>query len=148
MEQKCSAGPSKYRDGTESIGEGFNIESTYAEDHVQSIGKHRHTVGKRCECCAYADWLIPGFEKNTTRTENTPRPTRYDTPVSVSGTNVKEVFAGKKYKPVADKVRPVYSELPSEYSIERNITGDPLSDLKPLSPNPPKFTPTGRYTQE
>jgi hypothetical protein len=57
-------------------------------------------------------------------------------------------FAGKKYKPVAQKVRPVYQELPEEYRIVRNITGDPLKDVPELPINPPDFTPTGRYTQE
>ncbi|KZT22251.1 hypothetical protein NEOLEDRAFT_1218332, partial [Neolentinus lepideus HHB14362 ss-1] len=54
----------------------------------------------------------------------------------------------KKYKPVALKVRPVGATLPKEFRIERNITGDPLADLPTLSPRPPRFSPTGRYTQE
>ena len=55
---------------------------------------------------------------------------------------------GKKYKPVALKVRPVIGELPGKFRIVRNITGDPLAGLPILNPNPPKFTPHGRYTQE
>ncbi|KAJ7193096.1 hypothetical protein B0H12DRAFT_1039458, partial [Mycena haematopus] len=35
-------------------------------------------------------------------------------------------FAGKKYKPVALKTRPVYGELPEKYRIKREIIGDPL----------------------
>ncbi|KAF7364551.1 Integrase catalytic domain-containing protein [Mycena venus] len=62
--------------------------------------------------------------------------------------NVKEVLVGKKYKPVALKVRPVFEPLPEEFRIERNITGDPLAGLVPLDPHPPKFVPVGRYTQE
>ena len=58
------------------------------------------------------------------------------------------VYAGKKYKPVALKVKPVYTELPEEYRIKRTITGDPLKDMPSLNPNPPEFVPTGRYTQE
>jgi hypothetical protein len=58
------------------------------------------------------------------------------------------VFAGKKYKKVADKVRPVYQDLPEKYRIIRDIKGDPLEGMLPLSTNPPDFVPTGRYTQE
>ena len=58
------------------------------------------------------------------------------------------VFASKKYKPVALKVKPVYTELPDQYRIKRNITGDPLSDMPVLQTMPPDFVPTGRYTQE
>jgi hypothetical protein len=54
----------------------------------------------------------------------------------------------KKYKPVALKVRPVTSELPDKFRIIRNILGDPLEKLPTLSPNPPPFTPYGRYTAE
>jgi hypothetical protein len=54
----------------------------------------------------------------------------------------------KKYKPVALKVKPVIGELPAKFRIIRNIIGEPLEDLLTLNPNPPPFTPTGRYTQE
>ncbi|KZV59519.1 hypothetical protein PENSPDRAFT_554482, partial [Peniophora sp. CONT] len=54
----------------------------------------------------------------------------------------------KKYKPVARKVNAVRAPLPDEFRIIRNIVGDPLADMPQLSPNPPDFTPTGRYTQE
>ena len=54
----------------------------------------------------------------------------------------------KKYKPVAQKVRSVVAPMPSHFRIERNIIGDPLRDMPELSPNPPPFIPTGRYTQE
>ena len=57
------------------------------------------------------------------------------------------VLAGKKYKPVADKVRPVYQELPEKFRIVREIYGDPLLGMPELSTNPPEFTPTGRYTE-
>ena len=60
----------------------------------------------------------------------------------------KAVYAGKKYKPVDKKVKPVYQELPDKYRIIRNITGDPLADMPPLKPVPDDFVPKGRYTQE
>ena len=55
---------------------------------------------------------------------------------------------GKKYKPVALKTRPILGELADKFRIVRNIIGDPLANLPTLNPDPPKFTPTGRYTQE
>jgi len=54
----------------------------------------------------------------------------------------------KKYKPVALKIKPVESTLPSQFRIIRNVIGDPLAKLPILNPNPPPFTPTGRYTLE
>ncbi|KAI0045508.1 hypothetical protein FA95DRAFT_1467209, partial [Auriscalpium vulgare] len=56
----------------------------------------------------------------------------------------------KKYKLVGQKVKPVLGTLPEGFLIERNITGDPLASMPPLTgnPHPPKYTPTGRYTQE
>ena len=53
-----------------------------------------------------------------------------------------------KYKPVALKTRPVVQELPAEFRIKREIIGDPLANMPKLSPHPPPFVPTGRYTQE
>ena len=55
---------------------------------------------------------------------------------------------GKKYKPVAQKVKPVISALPQEFRIIRNIIGDPLADIPELETRPPAFVPTGRYTEE
>ena len=68
--------------------------------------------------------------------------------VDQTGKPVASVYAGKKYKPVALKVKPVYQELPDKYRIIRDIKGDPLADMPPLNPNPPPFVPKGRYTQE
>ena len=55
---------------------------------------------------------------------------------------------GKKYKPVALKTKPVLGELAEKFRIVRTIKGDPLEHLPKLSPNPPKYSPCGRYTQE
>ena len=54
----------------------------------------------------------------------------------------------KKYKPVHLKIKPVIGTLPDKFRIIRNIIGDPLKELPTLLTNPPKFSPTGRYTQE
>jgi hypothetical protein len=44
------------------------------------------------------------------------------------------IFAGKKYKPVALKVRPVETELPSCFCIICNIRGDPLENYQNYTP--------------
>ena len=68
----------------------------------------------------------------------------------VANTLSKQVstFAGRKYKPVTRKIRPVLAELPDKFRIVRNIVGDPLKDMLKLSTNPPPFEPTGRYTAD
>ncbi len=43
------------------------------------------------------------------------------------------IFTGKKYKPVARKIRPIETELPSCFRIIRDIKGDPLTNLPQLS---------------
>ena len=54
----------------------------------------------------------------------------------------------KKYKPVALKVRPLQTDLPEKFRIQRRILGDPLEGMPTLNPNPPPFTPGERYTAE
>ena len=61
---------------------------------------------------------------------------------------VEQSFAGKKYKPVALKTKPVYGDLPEKYRVKREIIGDPLKDIPMLPTNPDDFEPTGRYTEE
>jgi hypothetical protein len=43
------------------------------------------------------------------------------------------VATKKKYKPVAQKVRPVIAELPDHFRIIQNIVGDPLDPKSPSS---------------
>ena len=54
----------------------------------------------------------------------------------------------KKYKPVALKTHPVFSMLPSKFCIERNIIGDPLTNIPTIPPILPPFSPRGCYTEE
>jgi hypothetical protein len=54
----------------------------------------------------------------------------------------------KKYKPIAKKVKPVAAVVPERFRIARQIKGDPLASMPPLTPNPPPFVPTSRYTKE
>ena len=60
----------------------------------------------------------------------------------------RETFVTKKYKLVAQKIRPVYQDLLDKFRIIRDIKGDPLDMLPKLNRNPPDFVPTGRYTEE
>ena len=60
----------------------------------------------------------------------------------------RETFVTKKYKLVAQKIRPVYQDLPDKFRIIRDIKGDPLDTLPKLNRNPRDFVPTGRYTEE
>ena len=57
-------------------------------------------------------------------------------------------FVGKKYKPVALKVCPIETELPSQFCIVCNIKGDPLKDIPSLPTHPPPYQPTGHYMKE
>jgi hypothetical protein len=58
------------------------------------------------------------------------------------------VFAGKQYKPIAHKIRPIEMELPSRSCIICNIKGNLLQDLPALNPIPPDFMPCSCYTEE
>ena len=70
---------------------------------------------------------------------------RYPSPAQLRQSNLK---TKKKYKPVAQKVRGIIGEMPEKFRVIRNIVGDPLENMPILSPNPPPFVPTGRYTAE
>src|SRR3984885_6704991 len=59
---------------------------------------------------------------------------------------IETFVAARKYKPVALRTKPVATFLPDKFRIIRNIVGDPLADMPALTPNPPPFAPTGRYT--
>jgi len=58
------------------------------------------------------------------------------------------IYAGKKYKPVAIKVRPVETKLPSRFHIMHDIKGNLLKDMLVLMTQPPPYTPTSWYTKE
>ncbi|KAE9392245.1 hypothetical protein BT96DRAFT_830824, partial [Gymnopus androsaceus JB14] len=56
--------------------------------------------------------------------------------------------AKKRYRPVHRRTVPVPTTLPEKFRVIRQFPSDPLKHLPMLNPNPPPFTPTGRYTQE
>ncbi|KAG7449163.1 uncharacterized protein BT62DRAFT_887293 [Guyanagaster necrorhizus] len=58
------------------------------------------------------------------------------------------IYASKKYKPVALKIKPVLATLPGKFKIIYNIKEDPLKDLSELSTKPPEFILTLRYIME
>ena len=78
-------------------------------------------------------WLSKGSKRNEVRD------------VLLNEGTLRSVY---KYKPVALKVKPVVQELPAEFRIKREICGDPLLEMPILSPRPPEFTETQRYTVE
>jgi hypothetical protein len=109
-------------------------------------GKRRRGPGKR----AYkmnlvnlrpdpkAPKLLPRFKRRAPRVPAVPQ----------GGVRGLSSFLGKKYKPVADKVKPILAELPQKFRIERNIKGDPLAEMPTLNPCPPEFEAKGRYTDD
>lgn len=135
-------------------------------------GKHKVDPKVRCVCCQFVDWTDPenrgdpeaGTSAHSSDSEHTPvnqdkkkkrkkkkAPTsdpKPDSEAQSADAPVMSSFAGKKYKPVALKVRPVYGDLPEKYRLKREITGDPLKDMPTLPQQPSEFTPTGRYTEE
>lgn len=58
------------------------------------------------------------------------------------------VIRAFKYKPVAKKVRPVATDTPAEFRVERRMVGDPLADLPKLPVHPPEGEPGTRLTKE
>ena len=91
----------------------------------------------RCACCQAVDWVWAKTKKSWTapyqkkaaaqeRKEESSalRKQQSDTQKAKRAirkkqrTPVKEVFAGKKYKPVALKVRPVFTDVPERFRIK------------------------------
>ncbi|KAG6879173.1 hypothetical protein C0992_004638 [Termitomyces sp. T32_za158] len=66
----------------------------------------------------------------------------------VTAPKQKGVQVKKKYKPVALKTKPVASSVSKDFRIEQKIIGNPLADMPPLTPNPPPFVLTGRFTNK
>nr|GAT44250.1 predicted protein [Mycena chlorophos] len=114
-------------------GRGGHPTAIGEEGRQERAARTRHddgAEGRRCACCQSIDFICPPED-------------RPDATATVSA------FAGKKYKPVGLKVRPVYTELPDKYRIRREIKGDPLAEMPELSPNPPKYRERStRYTRE
>jgi len=54
--------------------------------------------------------------------------------------------AGKRYKPVDRKVRPVPATFPEDARVDRHFPEDPLLTLPPLATHPPDFQPTTTLT--
>jgi hypothetical protein len=84
---------------------------------------------------------------------DTPRLDTSDSPavahiLSLSTHTLLAIFASKHYKPVARKIRPIKTELPSCFCIIREIKGNLLQDLPTLSPTLPDFELYSCYTEE
>jgi len=88
----------------------------------------------------YSLSLSPETDNATFLATKNSSPESLDSPLAI--------YAKKKYKPVAQKVHPITTSLPERFRIICNIHGDPLASIPMLSPIPPPFIPTGRYTLE
>ena len=93
---------------------------------------------------SHASPLSPPLGGGSSRGQTIPAQTLLY-PVSPTDDDERQAntFVAKKYKPVAQKVRPVLADLPEKFRINRNIVGNPLADMPALSPTPPPFQPTG-----
>jgi hypothetical protein len=58
------------------------------------------------------------------------------------------VMYKRKYRKAEDRIQPIAMQLPEEFRIIRNITGDPLENIPALPMHPPDLTPGLRYMQE
>jgi hypothetical protein len=54
----------------------------------------------------------------------------------------------RKYRKAEDRIQPIVMQLPEEFCIIRNITGDPLENIPALLMHSPDFTPGLWYMQE
>ena len=86
-------------------------------------------------------------KSDPTKTEPEPRPQPKIFTILNARTPL-AIYAGKKYKPVALNIRPVETELLSQFHITREIKGNPLKDMPQLSTQLPPYVPTGHYTPE
>jgi hypothetical protein len=58
------------------------------------------------------------------------------------------VYIVRRYKPVANRIKPVKTTLPEEYRIVRLVHPEPLRNIPELPVHPPDFIPGHRYTME
>ena len=109
-----------------------------SRDHTSVIAQNENLSESSDPLTSKLDFLLsPSWSTKGPITDRT----------SHLGTTAKKK-GGKKYKPVAVKVRPIVGELPGKFRIIHKIVGDPLEHLPTLSPKPPEFVPCGRYTAE
>ncbi|KAJ3792030.1 hypothetical protein GGU11DRAFT_866501 [Lentinula aff. detonsa] len=85
-------------------------------------------------------------QQSTNRKNNCQ--TTFTTPTAAKVSETTFAASKKRYKPVHRRVQPVQTTLPEKFHVVRSFPTDPLANLPLLNPNPPEFTPTGRYTQE
>jgi hypothetical protein len=79
----------------------------------------------------------------------TPAPKSFPSYVtSIDSTYPMFVATKKKYKPIAQKVRPVIAKLPDHFRIIRNIVSNPLANMPKLNPHPSPFAPSPHYSLE
>ena len=127
----------------------LRLSYLYACDKTRFPDKFRYRLDEKQKIPQY----IP---RSTRHSEASTIPTLFANTISDRALSIPKteepvevyVKTKKKYKPVAQKIRAMPADLPPEFRIVRNRLDDPLIDIPRLSPNPPAFRPTGRYTQE
>ncbi|THH15795.1 hypothetical protein EW146_g4730 [Bondarzewia mesenterica] len=114
----------------------FNIQLSY-------LSACNPAIFSRSDPSAFDSSLLSAFTLNLT--SQVP----IQSLLSTLHNDLVSIFTAKcKYKPVAQKVRPILAELPDKFRIIHNISGNLLVDMPYLSPTPPPFHPFGRYTSE
>jgi hypothetical protein len=73
---------------------------------------------------------------------------RHHQAYTVMGEKKPGVMYKRKYRKAENRIQPIVMQLPEEFCIIRNITGDPLENIPALLTHPPDFTPGLWYTQE
>jgi hypothetical protein len=73
---------------------------------------------------------------------------RHDQAYTPMGEKKPGVVYKRKYRKAEDRIQPIATQLPEEFRIVRNITGDPLEDIPVLPTYPPDFVPGLQYMQE
>jgi hypothetical protein len=109
----------------------------------QSITKTDFSSSAYQSQAADSTYQLQSSSPATTPTTNISKDCRKPSEEQVSTFTAK-----KKYKPVTLKTQPLLADLPDKFRTIRNIIGNPLADLPILSPHPPPFEPTERYTTE
>jgi hypothetical protein len=113
-------------------------------EHLSYLSQQKLNRGKipahkpskaSCTCCQAIQWIMSG-NKNKGPSKNMKGKKQASKKVPATSTPIWRVFAGKKYKQVALKVRPVYTDLPERFRIKREIRGDPPEGTPGLAPNP------------
>jgi hypothetical protein len=106
-----------------------------------SVSDHSSTLSRASTALLFTDTQLEQMQHTSNNTSSPPSNVIIDNHLTYIQTK-------KKYKPIAQKVRPVITDLPNRFRIVRNIIRNPLENMPKLNPHPPTFVPTPRYSLE